>query len=180
MKEAIINLNDYEQYGSGALGESYISKNDPNILLKLYSREREQMGYDEYERTDLERYVNNLPDADTAFTATCTTATSSSPKTDSSISSTSVTSAQAHPSSTLLSFTGKRAVCRKLSSRRTITSTQPQQKPSGMPLCRNILAPAPASKKWKRCWNLTICCVPSPSNNPWANTVPPSTPPCAR
>ena len=43
MKEAIINLNDYEQSGSGALGESYISKKDPNILLKLYSREREQM-----------------------------------------------------------------------------------------------------------------------------------------
>ena len=50
MKEAFINLNDYEQSGSGALGESYISKNDPNILLKLYFREREQMGYDEYER----------------------------------------------------------------------------------------------------------------------------------
>lgn len=50
MKETIIHLNDYEQSGSGALGESYISKNDPNILLKLYSREREQMGYDEYER----------------------------------------------------------------------------------------------------------------------------------
>ena len=27
-----------------------ISKSNPNILLKLYSREREQMGYDEYER----------------------------------------------------------------------------------------------------------------------------------
>lgn len=50
MKETIIKLNDYEQSGSGALGESYISKNDTDILLKLYSREREQMGYDEYER----------------------------------------------------------------------------------------------------------------------------------
>lgn len=80
MKETIINLSDYEQSGSGALGESYISKNDPNILLKLYSREREQMGYDEYERG----------------------------------------------------------------------------------------------------WNLTICCVPSHSNNPLTNTVPPSIPPCAR
>ena len=50
MNETIINLNDYESSGAGALGESYISKNDPNILLKLYSREREQMGLDEYER----------------------------------------------------------------------------------------------------------------------------------
>jgi len=50
MNETIINLNDYESSGAGALGESYISKSNPNILLKLYSREREQMGYDEYER----------------------------------------------------------------------------------------------------------------------------------
>ena len=50
MNETIINLNDYESSGAGALGESYISKNNPNILLKLYSREREQMGLDEYER----------------------------------------------------------------------------------------------------------------------------------
>ena len=50
MNETIINLNDYESAGAGALGESYISKSNPNILLKLYSREREQMGYDEYER----------------------------------------------------------------------------------------------------------------------------------
>ena len=50
MKETRINLNDYEPSGAGVLGESYISKNNPNILLKLYSREREQMGYDEYER----------------------------------------------------------------------------------------------------------------------------------
>ena len=50
MNETIINLNDYEPSGAGALGESYISKSNPNILLKLYSREREQMGLDEYER----------------------------------------------------------------------------------------------------------------------------------
>lgn len=50
MNETIINLNDYESSGAGALGESYISKSNPNILLKLYSREREQMGLDEYER----------------------------------------------------------------------------------------------------------------------------------
>jgi uncharacterized protein (TIGR02172 family) len=50
MNETRINLNDYESSGAGALGESYISKSNPNILLKLYSREREQMGYDEYER----------------------------------------------------------------------------------------------------------------------------------
>ena len=50
MNETRINLADYEVAGAGALGESYISKKDPNILLKLYSREREQMGLDEYER----------------------------------------------------------------------------------------------------------------------------------
>ena len=50
MKETRINLSDYEPSGAGVLGESYISKKDPNILLKLYVREREQMGYDEYER----------------------------------------------------------------------------------------------------------------------------------
>lgn len=50
MDETRVNLNDYESSGAGALDESYISKSNPNILLKLYSREREQMGYDEYER----------------------------------------------------------------------------------------------------------------------------------
>ena len=50
MNETRISIGDYEVEGGGALGESYICKNDPNILLKLYSREREQMGYDEYER----------------------------------------------------------------------------------------------------------------------------------
>lgn len=50
MNETRINLADFESSGAGALGESYISKKDPNILLKLYSREREQMGLDEYER----------------------------------------------------------------------------------------------------------------------------------
>lgn len=50
MNETIINIGDYEAVGGGFLGESYICKSDPNILLKLYSREREQMGYDEYEK----------------------------------------------------------------------------------------------------------------------------------
>lgn len=50
MNETKINLNDYEPFGAGALGESYISKSNPNMLLKLYSHEREQMGLDEYER----------------------------------------------------------------------------------------------------------------------------------
>lgn len=50
MEETRININDYEPSGAGSLGESYISKNNPKILLKLYSREREQMGYDEYEK----------------------------------------------------------------------------------------------------------------------------------
>lgn len=50
MNETRINLADYETSGAGALGESYISKSNPDILLKLYPREREQMGLDEYER----------------------------------------------------------------------------------------------------------------------------------
>ena len=50
MNETRINLSDYEVAGAGALGESYISKSNPDILLKLYPREREQMGLDEYER----------------------------------------------------------------------------------------------------------------------------------
>ncbi|MBQ9418020.1 MAG: phosphotransferase [Bacteroidales bacterium] len=50
MDETRIDLNDYEPSGAGVLGESYISKSDPNILLKLYPREREKMGLDEHER----------------------------------------------------------------------------------------------------------------------------------
>lgn len=50
MNEKRIDLSDYEVAGAGALGESFISKSNPEILLKLYSREREQMGLDEYER----------------------------------------------------------------------------------------------------------------------------------
>lgn len=50
MNETRINLANYEPSGAGALGESYISKSNPDILLKLYPREREQMGLDEYER----------------------------------------------------------------------------------------------------------------------------------
>ncbi len=45
-----ISLKDYEPSGAGVLGESYISRSNPNILLKLYSREREQLGLDEYDR----------------------------------------------------------------------------------------------------------------------------------
>ena len=50
MKPIIIDLKDYELSGGGKLGESYIKKDDPDILLKLYSTQLEKMGLDEYER----------------------------------------------------------------------------------------------------------------------------------
>ena len=45
-----IDLNDYEISGGGRLGDSYIRKDNPDILLKLYSQQREKAGIDEYER----------------------------------------------------------------------------------------------------------------------------------
>ena len=45
-----IDLKDYELSGGGKLGESYIRKDNPDILLKLYSTQLEKMGLDEYER----------------------------------------------------------------------------------------------------------------------------------
>ena len=50
MKTTVIDLKDYELSGGGKLGESYIKKDDPDILLKLYSAELEKMGLDEYEK----------------------------------------------------------------------------------------------------------------------------------
>ncbi len=50
MKPTVIDLKDYELSGGGKLGESYIKKDDPDILLKLYSTELEKMGLDEYDR----------------------------------------------------------------------------------------------------------------------------------
>jgi len=50
MKPIIIDLKDYELSGGGKLGESYIKKDNPDILLKLYSTQLEKMGLDEYER----------------------------------------------------------------------------------------------------------------------------------
>ena len=50
MNPTVIDLNDYELSGGGKLGESYIKKDDPDILLKLYSTELEKMGFDEYDR----------------------------------------------------------------------------------------------------------------------------------
>ena len=50
MKPIIIDLKDYELSGGGKLGESYIKKDDPDILLKLYSTDLEKMGLDEYEK----------------------------------------------------------------------------------------------------------------------------------
>ncbi len=45
-----IDIKDYELSGGGKLGESYIKKDNPDILLKLYSTQLEKMGLDEYER----------------------------------------------------------------------------------------------------------------------------------
>ena len=50
MEPIIIDLKDYELSGGGKLGESYIKKDDPDILLKLYSTDLEKMGLDEYEK----------------------------------------------------------------------------------------------------------------------------------
>ena len=50
MNAKIINLKDYELSGGGKLGESYIKKDNPDILLKLYTTQLEKMGLDEYER----------------------------------------------------------------------------------------------------------------------------------
>ena len=52
MNKKIIDLKDYELSGGGKLGESYIKKDNPDILLKLYSTQLEKMGLDEYERAN--------------------------------------------------------------------------------------------------------------------------------
>ena len=46
----IIDINDYELSGGGKLGESYINRSNPDELLKLYSKELEELGLGEYER----------------------------------------------------------------------------------------------------------------------------------
>ena len=50
MKTALIHLEDYELSGGGKLGESYIHRSDPDVLLKLYSTQLEQTGMEEYAR----------------------------------------------------------------------------------------------------------------------------------
>ena len=50
MEKTIIDLKDYELSGGGKLGESYIKKDNPDVLLKLYSTQLEKMGLDEHER----------------------------------------------------------------------------------------------------------------------------------
>ena len=50
MEKITIDLKDYELSGGGKLGESYIKKDNPDILLKLYSTHLEKMGLDEHER----------------------------------------------------------------------------------------------------------------------------------
>ncbi|MBO7112800.1 MAG: phosphotransferase [Bacteroidaceae bacterium] len=60
MKPIIIDLKDYELSGGGKLGESYIKKDDPDVLLKLYSTNLEQMGLDEHDMA-LKVYNLGLP-----------------------------------------------------------------------------------------------------------------------
>ncbi|MBP5247678.1 MAG: phosphotransferase [Fibrobacter sp.] len=60
MNPIIININDYELSGGGKFGESYIKRDDPNILLKLYPAELEQMGLDEFDRA-WKVYKTGLP-----------------------------------------------------------------------------------------------------------------------
>ena len=50
MEPITIDLNDYEIAGGGKLGDSYIKRDNPDILLKIYPPLREQMGRDEFER----------------------------------------------------------------------------------------------------------------------------------
>lgn len=45
-----IDINEYELSGGGKLGESYINKSNPDELLKLYTKELEELGLSEYER----------------------------------------------------------------------------------------------------------------------------------
>lgn len=48
--KTFINLGDYELSGGGKLGESYTHRSNPDVLLKLYSKERESLGLEEHER----------------------------------------------------------------------------------------------------------------------------------
>ena len=60
MNPTIIDIKDFELSGGGKFGESYIKRNDPNILLKLYSADLEQMGLDEFNRA-WKVYKTGLP-----------------------------------------------------------------------------------------------------------------------
>lgn len=46
----IIDIDDYKLSGGGKLGESYNHKTNPDVLLKLYSAQLEELGLNEYER----------------------------------------------------------------------------------------------------------------------------------
>ncbi|MDY6444410.1 MAG: hypothetical protein SPK76_05190 [Bacteroidales bacterium] len=46
----LIDLNDYTLSGGGKLGESYVHRTNPDVLLKLYPQNLEAMGREEYER----------------------------------------------------------------------------------------------------------------------------------
>ena len=45
-----IDLNDYTLSGGGKLGESYVHRTNPDVLLKLYPQNLEKIGREEYER----------------------------------------------------------------------------------------------------------------------------------
>lgn len=49
-QEKLIDLNDYTLSGGGKLGESYVHRTDPDVLLKLYPASLEKTGKEEYER----------------------------------------------------------------------------------------------------------------------------------
>lgn len=46
----LIDLNDYTLAGGGKLGESYVHRTNPDVLLKLYPQNLEKTGLEEYER----------------------------------------------------------------------------------------------------------------------------------
>jgi uncharacterized protein (TIGR02172 family) len=50
MNTTVINLGDYELSGGGKLGESYTHRSNPEVLLKLYSKQLEALGLEEHER----------------------------------------------------------------------------------------------------------------------------------
>ena len=50
MNARLIDINEYELSGGGKLGESYIRRDNPDVLLKLYSTRLEAEGLEDYAR----------------------------------------------------------------------------------------------------------------------------------